>query len=593
MSVADSPLNPMLKKYLLKDLQAAAGISDVAEILGFKHQSVAYILYGMPEAAKYNSFVVPKRSGGTRTISAPTAELKLLQQRLSAFMQDCLEEIDKKSGGRKSVSHGFERKRSILTNAKRHRNHRFVFNIDLADFFGSIHLGRIRGLLMKDKNFALNSKTATILAQIACFNNGLPQGSPCSPVFANIVARVMDSHLTRLAASNKCTYSRYADDVTFSTNLKNFPAAIAVRTGDEAHSWEPGVDLKNVISQSGFRINDSKSRMQYCDSRQEVTGLIVNAKVNVKSEYRRTVRTQVHKLLSTGSFTHDVMTVDATGVSTKQETPGKIGQLHGKLGFINRVDSYNRTQPDKAVKDIKEKAITGELMYRRFLLYKWFYTTDMPTIVCEGITDNVYLLHAIRSLAANFPELATIEADGKKKLNVRFFRYPGREDKQTSSTGRILGLTGGGTCLAQLIPKYRDEIARYHPLVNKQPVILLLDNDSGADPVYSTIKEVTGMKANRDDDFTHVMSNMYVVSTKRIDKKPSKIEDFFEAADKNRELAGRTFSDAKEPDPVTHYGKVEFATKIVRPNADTMNFDGFTDLLTTLVAVIKHRSAAV
>ena len=99
--------------------------------------------------------------------------------------------------------------------------------MDLADFFPSLNFGRVRGFFLKDRDFELHEKVATVIAQIACFENQLPQGSPCSPAIADMVAHVLDVHLVRLAKKYRVTYSRYADDLTFSTNQRLFPGALA------------------------------------------------------------------------------------------------------------------------------------------------------------------------------------------------------------------------------------------------------------------------------------------------------------------------------------------------------------------------------
>ena len=143
-----------------------------------------------------------------------------MQKKLSVLLQDCLDEINTAKNLQNRVSHGFTRKRSIITNATLHRNRRYVLNLDLEDFFPSIHFGRVRGFLIKDRNFALHKDVATVIAQIACRENTLPQGSPCSPVISNLIAHVLDMHLVGLASKVGCTYSRYADDLTFSTNKK-------------------------------------------------------------------------------------------------------------------------------------------------------------------------------------------------------------------------------------------------------------------------------------------------------------------------------------------------------------------------------------
>jgi len=162
--------------------------------------------------------------------------------------------------------------------------------MDLEDFFPSINFGRIRGFLVNDKNFALNERVATVIAQIACHEKKLPQGSPCSPVISNLIAHVLDMHLVKLAAKTGCTYSRYADDLTFSTNKRSFPPDIAQQSEVDTHQWMPSSKMREIVKHCGFQINSQKTNMQYWNSRQVVTGLVVNRKVNVRSEYHRNVR---------------------------------------------------------------------------------------------------------------------------------------------------------------------------------------------------------------------------------------------------------------------------------------------------------------
>ena len=124
---------------------------------------------------------------------------------------------------------------------------------------------------------------------------------------SNLIGHVLDIHLMRLCAKEGCVYTRYADDLTFSTNLAEFPPSIAVASSTDPHVWLPGKGLSRLVALSGFEINLAKTRMQYCNSRQEVTGLVVNRKVNVRSEYRRTVRsmapmaTQTPPLMATSN----------------------------------------------------------------------------------------------------------------------------------------------------------------------------------------------------------------------------------------------------------------------------------------------------
>ena len=364
------------------------------------------ILYAKPIATGYSPFEIPRRGGGTRLIKAPDEKLKLLQLKLSVLLQDCLDEINGEKKRKDNIAHGFRPNRSIISNATQHRNRRWVFNLDLQDFFPSIHFGRVRGYFIRDKHFGLQENVATMLPQIACDGNELPQGSPCSPVISNLVAHVLDMHIVRLAAEVGCTYSRYADDLTFSTNKKEFPQEIAALSQSDPHVWLPGARLQEIIDHSSFKVNTRKTRMQYRDSRQDVTGLVVNRKINIRREYRHDVRAMVHRLFSTGSF-QVFGPVIKDGVTTIEKRDGSLDELHGRLGFIDGIDLYNKEIADEA-EDLDHLS-TRQSMYRQFLIYRDFYTARTPVILCEGKTDNVYLKHAIRRLAAQFPDLAEFE----------------------------------------------------------------------------------------------------------------------------------------------------------------------------------------
>src|SRR5437870_1271203 len=113
----------------LSKLKSAASLSDLAKLLKFRPSALSYILFKQLPATKYTTFEIPKRNGGTRTIKAPSQTLKLVQRKLSILLQDCLDEINEAKNLKDRISHGFKRKRSIITNARQHRNRRYVLNI--------------------------------------------------------------------------------------------------------------------------------------------------------------------------------------------------------------------------------------------------------------------------------------------------------------------------------------------------------------------------------------------------------------------------------------------------------------------------------
>jgi hypothetical protein len=559
----------------LEELQGATSLNAIAELLAFKPKALAYLLYIKSDEEKYRQFEIPKKLGGTRIIKAPSADLALLQKRLSNLLLECLAELRDSGRYRDDMSLGFQTGRGIVDNASVHRGRRYVFNIDFQDFFETINFGRVRGFFLKDRNFSLHPPTATILAQIACHQNSLPQGSPCSPVISNLVGHLVDVRCLRLAASNGCSYTRYADDLTFSTNKPSFPTAIASRDV-ASHEWSVGAQLVALIGKAGFKINVSKTRMQYADSRQEVTGLIVNKKVNVRSEYRKTVRAMAHHLFTRDEYTVNARETDIlTGAVRWQERPGTLNQLHGMLGFVDTVDRYNAERLGTKKAPITQK----ETIYKRFLMYKFFHLAKMPFVVCEGKTDSIYLRCAIEQLAAAHPELSMRTVSGQRKLGICFYRYA------DTSTDRVLGLKGGSGELPKFMDSYLQQAKKFRASTPSQPLIILVDNDSGADAVYAAVKK----RGNRKDPFIHVGENLYVMATPYLaDGKPSTIEDFFDDATREMPCKDRVFSPDENADQSKFFGKYVFATEIVQKNADRIDFSRFGPILQRIEQVIAH-----
>jgi hypothetical protein len=571
----------------LQSLRAAFSLHHVAALLQFKPKALAFILYKKPPVTKYRSFGIAKRRGGVRQIDAPSPELKLLQRRVSDLLLNCMDEISSTRKVEDHLAHGFKRRRSIITNATKHRNRRYVFNIDLQDFFPTINFGRIRGFFIKDANFMLHPSVATVLAQIACHNNGLPQGSPCSPVISNLVGHVLDIHLCKLASANGCTYSRYADDITFSTNKPDFPPSVAKPIPGEPHKWTVGDRLQEIVTRAGFAINPQKTRMQYHTSHQDVTGLVVNRKVNIPSEYRRTARAMAQHLFMTGQFELIRTIPDRNGVLVPTKIQGTIPQLHGMLGHINAVDCHNAEVEAKGeLGEAKAEARlrSKEKLYRRFLIFKDFYAAPAPVIVCEGKTDNVYLVHAIRRLAPNYPKLATVAADGKISLKIRIL-------KTQSSTGRILQLGKGAADLDRFISHYLDESRTFKAPGMQHAVVLLVDNDQGAAKILLTINKITKKQASRTEPYIYISRNLYLVMTPcKQGTTESAIEDCFTDAVKKVNLGGKSFSAQSKPDPAKHFGK-EYLARYVRENATKIDFSGFAGILDRISAAIEaHQS---
>ncbi|MBD1385898.1 RNA-directed DNA polymerase [Mucilaginibacter rigui] len=245
-------------------------------------QEIAW-LYKNGYPRDYHFFKIKKTSGKDRQIASPQGPLKTVQRIIAVILSSVFQPHPH--------SFGFRKGSSVVDNARMHVGFHYVFNIDLADFFTSISLKRVKRSL-EGSPFGLDLSREPIAAQLAricCIElivpgaNSrrafLPQGAPSSPVLSNIVCQKMDERLNGLAKRFHLNFSRYADDITFSANHNVF------REGSEFR-----LELADIVTASGFQINPIKTRLQRQKNRQEVTGLTVNQKVNICRKYVKELR---------------------------------------------------------------------------------------------------------------------------------------------------------------------------------------------------------------------------------------------------------------------------------------------------------------
>jgi len=373
---------------------------DTAKLLEVDYELLVYYLYKIPDEHRYCVFEIRKRGANSsnRTISAPAKSLKIIQSKLAQVLSSVY--LPKVS------VHGFRKGKSILTNAEKHTNQKYVLNIDLADFFPSINFGRVRGMFMATP-YNLNEKVSTVLAQICCFNNELPQGAPTSPIVSNMICAKMDSQLRILAQQSRCNYTRYADDLTFSTSSPKFPAQLAsIITKEKSNYLQLGEQLKTIIESNGFQINYEKVRLQTKTHRQEVTGLVTNQFPNVKRKYIRQVRAMLHAWEKYGlekAEEEHFNKYRRQSRSPYKDAPkyrkllfrdillgkiGFIGSIRGKTDFIyiKLLNKLVELAPDLAKQKVKISATFPE------------GTTPSLRILTEGPTDWRHIEVALKSL---------------------------------------------------------------------------------------------------------------------------------------------------------------------------------------------------
>lgn len=356
--------------------------SDVAEVLKVSERRLNYFLYGLKKSGEqYKLFEIPKRNGGKRVIEAPAYGLKKIQRGLSDILYESIQQ--------KHCSFAFNRDKSkgIKGNASSHKKRRWVVNLDLSDFFTSIHFGRVRGLFMSSP-FNHNDKVATLLAQVACCDGHLAMGAPSSPILSDLVCRRLDNQLLAFARANRLTYTRYADDITFSTNLHTIPSNLGVI---EDGVFRVGENLRTIIEDNnGFIINREKVHYSSFNNRQQVTGLIVNEKVNVSRRYVRQVRAMLYAWKKYGKTAAAVEHFQRYKPMQVEFPESRfVQELQGRITFIGNIkgrDNHTYTALCGRLWELEPKA---PLKVR--------YNPDSfdAVVYCEGATDPIHIKAAL------------------------------------------------------------------------------------------------------------------------------------------------------------------------------------------------------
>ena len=268
-------------------------------------------------------FEIPKRSGGTRLLSAPHSSLAAAQRWI---LEHILERL-----AFDEPAHGFVKGRSTVTNARPHVGRDVVVNLDLENFFPSINFARVRGLF---QSLGYSPSVATVLALLCTesprrlieYNGqrywvavgplGLPQGACTSPALSNMAARTLDRRLSGMCGQRGWTYTRYADDLTFS--------APRGKTGEIAPLL---ARVRHLVADEGFTLHPRKRRIQRASGRQSVTGIVVNDRLALPREEVRRLRAILHGARTTG-----------LAAQNRSHRPDFEPWVRGKLAYLAMVD---------------------------------------------------------------------------------------------------------------------------------------------------------------------------------------------------------------------------------------------------------------
>jgi RNA-directed DNA polymerase len=268
----------------------------------------------------YFCYHIPKKRGGFREINAPEEDLKGTLQILNGYLQSYYLFI------KPEVVTGFipHKGSNILSNAQKHTGKFSVMTIDLKDFFPNISAKRVKNLFTSNV-FRFNDQIATALTLLTTYQGKLPTGAPTSPVISNFICLELDKALTDYCATIALNYSRYADDLTFSSDF-----FITKEVIDR---------IKDIICAHHFEINPQKFRIKSYHTKQTVTGLVVNEQVNVDRNYTKRIRAMLHDCEKNG-----IAEAAHKHSRAKGDTQLFLRQLEGYLLFVRQIKGENSGQ---------------------------------------------------------------------------------------------------------------------------------------------------------------------------------------------------------------------------------------------------------
>lgn len=556
-------------------LKEVNDINSLSQLLSITKQDLTYLLYKLKPNNCYRQFSIPKRNGGIRIINAPFNNLKIIQKKLALILLEYYEIYIKDNNLIHEVSYGYEKKKDIYGNANRHKNKRFILNIDLENFFDQFHFGRVCGFFNKNQYFQLSDKLSIIIANLVCYNGTLPQGAPTSPIITNLMCRSFDRQVLNLAKKYKLHYTRYVDDLTFSTNNKSFT--------DEYEIFF--AKLQTLCDKYGFPINQNKIKFQSNQSQQVVTGLCVNKKVNTINSYFKSTRAMADSLYKTNTFTIN-------------NTEATINQLHGRLNFINYIDRQNNIYHKKYNILSSYKLNKREVEYKKFLFYKYFLINE-PLIITEGKTDEKHIKAALKKYYTEYSNL--ISFDGNKfTFHIKFL-------KRTTTFKYLFSLYKDGAdalqniCFLyknkQLLYKDRetsfyDYFKNKYNIIPSKPVIFIMDNEieNKDKPIRKFLNGTNNSELliQLKQNFYIPLKNspnMYLLTFPTVNNMSEcEIEDLHTQETLNTIINNKRFNKNGGEE---YYGKDRFA-HFVYDNYHTINMDNFKYILDKINDIITE-----
>lgn len=291
----------------------------LCEQLSITEQLLYFLIYKKEYC--YFEKRIPKKDKTKRTLNVPNLSLKVVQRWI---LKEILEKIFVSEQAMAFVPH----KNGLRENAERHKKNIFLLEMDITNFFGTITEQQVYRLFC---NIGYNSKVAGILANLCTYDGYLPQGAVTSPYIANLVCYHMDARINGYCSRKDIVYTRYADDLTFSSSNRTLLNKVEKF-------------IKYIVTDEGFIINDKKTRYLSNNVKKTVTGITINDdSIHVDKKFKRDLRTQIYRSIKLKDYQNN-------------------SQILGKIAYVNSIEEGFRDRIFKYITDVITKPeFTGNI----------------------------------------------------------------------------------------------------------------------------------------------------------------------------------------------------------------------------------------
>lgn len=306
-SVEISKMLDYAKNLMQNDVPIIFDNHHISSLLGY---DLLFIISITNSAhTNYKKYKIPKKNGGFRIIHEPLPSLKEMQ---TWILKNILTPASKKYVS--PIAKAYMPKLNLKDNARFHKNQKKVLTLDLVNFFGSVNYIHVYTIFRK---FGYSKSVSTLLSNLLIRNNSLPQGAPTSPMISNLVFKFYDDKIFEFCTKNKIRYTRYSDDLAFSGNF-NIGEVIFF--------------LKKLFKGTAFRINDKKTKIASQARRQEITGIVVNKRIQVPKNYRKKIRQELYYIVKFGLEKH------IENIKWDKTVVQYIYHLLGKVNFVLQIN---------------------------------------------------------------------------------------------------------------------------------------------------------------------------------------------------------------------------------------------------------------